>query len=57
MQPSMKNYGNCGSLLSPSAENSDDYVESALNQKQSGSAFPFVVLDKTMGHDRFDQIL
>ncbi len=33
----------------PSPKNIDDYIEHALNQKQNGSAFPFVVLDKESG--------
>ncbi|SDD56084.1 Protein N-acetyltransferase, RimJ/RimL family [Pricia antarctica] len=33
----------------PSSSNIDKYIEHALNQKQNGSEFPFVVLDKNKG--------
>ena len=33
----------------PSAETIDNYIEHALNQKQNGTEFPFVVLDKNNG--------
>ncbi|WP_373518075.1 GNAT family N-acetyltransferase [Pricia sp.] len=33
----------------PSAATIDTYIEQALNQKQNGSEFPFVVLDKNSG--------